>query len=422
MKIQAKAILSILIIFSLNVHAQGIKELNNVISTMSKEANPKRVVSSMHKAIKNYNLDSLKHSEEIDLMKGSAALAFLKKNSIKKFESYVRQIKNKFNRTSYMNMGVDFLLNDFKNLAYAEDLAKKTIQLYHSYKDDSTARPENFEKESWSRFMKMAAYPYYETYAKILHTAGKNDTALVYQEMALANEDPENLMQTSAELYALLLASQHQEKKAYTIVKRAAELGRASDKMIVQLRELHTKLTGENADILIDSIRLNIKNAYLSELSKKIITNQKAANFELKDLNGNLISLERLQGKVVVLDFWATWCIPCIQSMPTMDKLRQQNPDVVFLFIATQESGSGALERVKSFVKKQQYIFDVLMDTQNMHNPKIFNTLVDYQITGIPAKVVINKKGFITFSSSGFTNETDLSYELQAMIEIAKTQ
>jgi thiol-disulfide isomerase/thioredoxin len=74
-------------------------------------------------------------------------------------------------------------------------------------------------------------------------------------------------------------------------------------------------------------------------LAKELIS-QPAPAFSLVDLEGNKVSLAELKGKVVILDFWATWCAPCKKSFPAMQKALDKykaDPNVRFLFIDTWE-------------------------------------------------------------------------------------
>ncbi|MEI9957645.1 MAG: TlpA disulfide reductase family protein [Ferruginibacter sp.] len=66
----------------------------------------------------------------------------------------------------------------------------------------------------------------------------------------------------------------------------------------------------------------------------KTMLNEAAPKFALEDLDGKTVSLESLKGKVVIVDFWATWCGPCIASMPAMKTAQEkykQRDDVVFV-------------------------------------------------------------------------------------------
>ncbi len=413
-----------LLCLSLNVGAQDMQAVAHQIKLMTKETDPEKNVVSMHHAIKTYKLDTLKNAEDIDVMKGIIALSFLEAGKFQKFEAYIKLIKNKFNQTSYLNLAADMLCKNKKYLSYAEAIAKQTISLYDSYRNDPSARPAGFPLEDWNRFMKMAAYPYYDTYAQILHANGKDQVALSYQELNLKDRTLEDMQQASIELYTTLLINNGQIDKAYAILFKMASLGKSSLKMDQQLQQLYIKKTGNGADtiLFLDSIQSNVKLAYQTELAKKMMLNIEAPDFNLIDLSGKCVSLKDLSGKVVVLDFWATWCAPCIAAMPAMEKLSKRHPEVVFLFITTQENGTDAIQRVKTYVKKHQFPLNVLMDQPMLNNPKIFSVANAYKVKGIPAKMVIDQQGKLRFATDGYTTDAELVNELEAMITLAKAQ
>jgi len=97
----------------------------------------------------------------------------------------------------------------------------------------------------------------------------------------------------------------------------------------------------------------------------------------------------------------------------------QKHPEVVFLFIATQEKTDGALERVKTFASKNNYPFTILMD-QLLPNSSTYEVVSAYKVKGIPTKTIIDQHGKLQFLSTGFSSDTELINELEAMIALAK--
>lgn len=159
------------------------------------------------------------------------------------------------------------------------------------------------------------------------------------------------------------------------------------------------------------------------EITKKTLSremvSEDAPDFLLKDLDGNEVKLSNLKGKVVFIDFWATWCKPCVQAMPgvktALDKYKDDK-NVVFLFIATSEQGKADVvkERLKNFITKKGYNFTVLHDTDG-------KTSAAYQVFGIPLKLVIDAKGELIFRKTGFDGSVEnTAQEVEAMIELAK--
>ena len=117
-----------------------------------------------------------------------------------------------------------------------------------------------------------------------------------------------------------------------------------------------------------------------------------APDFELKDPAGKQLSLKELRGKVVFLNFWATWCPPCIEEMPAMEKLHQelQKDGLVILAVNFQEGP----ERVKEFLAKHNLTFTALLDRDG----KVSEL---YQAWALPVSVMINKRGEIAARAMG---------------------
>ncbi|MNL20942.1 Sporulation thiol-disulfide oxidoreductase A precursor [compost metagenome] len=153
--------------------------------------------------------------------------------------------------------------------------------------------------------------------------------------------------------------------------------------------------------------------------------NTPAPAFALKNLKGEVVDLAKLKGKTVILDYWATWCGPCIQSFPGMqmavEKYRN-DPNVVFLFINTFQREENREKAVKDWVlANPKYTFNVLLDNKKTEDPEQFEVVSQYKVTGIPTKFVIDGNGNIRFKTAGFDGTPEATVkELDIMIDLAK--
>ena len=130
----------------------------------------------------------------------------------------------------------------------------------------------------------------------------------------------------------------------------------------------------------------------------KVKAGDAALDFKLMDLAGKEVTLASLKGKVVLLDFWATWCGPCKQAMPSIQKISEdyKGKDVVILGVNTWEKKEGA---GKKYMTDKGYTYGCLLAGDDL--------AVAYGISGIPTLIVIGKDGKIEKIEVGFGPEGD---------------
>ena len=153
-----------------------------------------------------------------------------------------------------------------------------------------------------------------------------------------------------------------------------------------------------------------------SDSSSSAVSQSSALDFTVKDVDGNDVNLADYQGKKVYINFWATWCGPCIASMPGMKKMvnkYKDDPNVKFVFIDTWQNEENETEVVKKFITEKGYDeFHVLMDLDD-------KVVSSFKVDGIPTKFIVGKDGNIKFKEVGFDGEDNLVKKLPAMIELA---
>jgi thiol-disulfide isomerase/thioredoxin len=128
--------------------------------------------------------------------------------------------------------------------------------------------------------------------------------------------------------------------------------------------------------------------------STKSNNNLPAADFSLrvKDLDGKLVSMEDYRGKVIFLNFWATWCMPCVAELPSIDKLHKKFKDenIVFLLISNEQT-----EKVTRYRSKKNYEIPFYIIDEDGFIPQ------QYFSQSIPTTFIINKEGRILKVSTG---------------------
>ncbi len=134
------------------------------------------------------------------------------------------------------------------------------------------------------------------------------------------------------------------------------------------------------------------------------LTGTMAPDFRLADLDGKPHRLENYRGKVVLLDFWASWCAPCRKELPSIEKFHREYRDKGLVILAINSETQNV---ARSFVKKNGYTFPVVRDAEGT----VFD---DYAVSSIPVTIVIDRTGRIVAHFVGFGGEEELVSALRS--------
>ena len=134
---------------------------------------------------------------------------------------------------------------------------------------------------------------------------------------------------------------------------------------------------------------------------------ERAPGFVLPLLTGGDVALDRLHGRVVILDFWATWCAPCEVQMPILDALyREVSPEelaIVGISVDTDPPAS-----VAAWIDERGFRYPIALGSQSL--------AVDYGLLGFPSLVVIDAEGWIRARHTGVWSRE----EIDAVVEFVR--
>ena len=137
-----------------------------------------------------------------------------------------------------------------------------------------------------------------------------------------------------------------------------------------------------------------------------------APDFTLDTLDGNTVTLSELRGNVVVVNFWATWCLPCRAETPALEKSYEQYKDSGVVVLGVNLTDQDSISEVESFVQEFRLTYPILLDRDGT----VSNTL--YQIRGLPTTFFVNREGIIrTAVVGGPMSETFIRSKIEALLE-----
>jgi len=316
----------------------------------------------------------------------------------------------------YNKLAWDWAEKD-QNFERAAMFSKETAEWSRKKKDE----PRSTQDDTWRtdeqlREQREQTYATYaDTYGYVLDKQGKTSEAVAYLHDAAVVYGKRKAADMNERYISVLAKIKPEEVEKEASIAIGTGKGTTRIEEILRASYLKTHPQGNGYDQYLAALKQKAADQLKSEVKEKMIS-LPAPAFSLLDLEGKPVSLEGLKGKIVVVDFWATWCGPCVSSFPAMQKAvikYKDNPDVAFLFVNTWQQETDKRKNAADFINKKRYPFHVLMDEKD-------DVITDFKVSGIPTKFVINKEGIVRFKSVGFAGGDDgLVQELSMMIDLA---
>jgi len=327
----------------------------------------------------------------------------------------------------YKLIQIPYDKGNLNRLREYSDLLVKRFEYFKTHQPESMAylSPSEWEKEYTRLFVLNISRVYAGLlnkaglYAKALQVTQEAQEILKYKQAPINNEQAIALQKLgkNAELEKLLIKSMFENQ--------------SSTEMTAMLKALYIKRKKSAAgfEAYLESLKNPADAQKNHEKLKARMIKKEMPGWSMKDLNGNTVTLAGLKGKTIVMDFWATWCVPCKASFPGMKlavEKYKNDPDVVFLFVDTEEYKAGFQAEVAKYIKANQYPFHVLFDNQTegaKTNDEVFSRVAKtFTISGIPQKLIIDRNGFLRFISIGYGGSaTALADEISSLIELTKS-
>lgn len=305
-------------------------------------------------------------------------------------------------------------LTNGKDMSFTEQLNEISLKLAKKLINSTKPNPNWLTASQYGYMTKeFSSGSSYVTATKVYEkTKGSKEALKIAEEGYRLSHFSKDLQKT----YARLLVENDRSEEGMKMIDELISNGNASEELLTVHKKAYLRIKGseEGYGKYLSGLKEKFLNKF-KEGIKSSLVNKEAPIFTLTDLDGKKVSLSDFKGKIVILDFWATWCGPCKASFPLMKKVLEKyanDSNVEFLFINTWEKSGSPGENASKYLKENKYPFHCIIDPDG-------KITAQYEVTAIPTKIFIDKEGKMRYKSTGADLATMLE-EIDTVINLIK--
>ena len=134
-----------------------------------------------------------------------------------------------------------------------------------------------------------------------------------------------------------------------------------------------------------------------------------APGFNLIDATGNAVSLDQFRGKVVLIDFWQTWCPPCVEEIPHLKSFQEKYKNQGFVILGvTDRLDSEGLSKWREMLREKRINYSTLLDEKG-------TVAAQYGVSSYPQKFIIDRSGRLLYDKKGYVSSDEAELEKQIL-------